>query len=126
LDAGSVVLPFAWSAVLTVLVCGPATEDLVQVPSRVAWLQAHGARVGVLVVGAAGHDTVELGDFFGTRLVWSVRADTDLTRVVGAVLSGATKARRSWAWRDALDLAASMAIHSATGADVAADRVVVS
>jgi MinD-like ATPase involved in chromosome partitioning or flagellar assembly len=124
LDAGSPVVPFGWLSTLTVLVCGPALEDLVQVPSRVAWLHSHGARVGVLVVGAAGHDTTELGEFFGTGLVWSVRADNDLVAVVGAVLSGAVKARRSWAWRTALDLAATIATHTTIPTDRTVREVV--
>jgi MinD-like ATPase involved in chromosome partitioning or flagellar assembly len=124
LDAGSPVVSFGWLSTLTVLVVGPAMEDLVQVPSRVAWLQSHGARVAVLVVGAAGHDLVELGEFFGTGLVWSVRADNDLVAVVGAVLSGAVKARRSWAWRTALDLAATIATHTTIPTDLSAREVV--
>jgi MinD-like ATPase involved in chromosome partitioning or flagellar assembly len=121
LDAGSPTVSFGWLSTFTVLVVGPSMEDLVQVPSRVAWLHSHGARVAVLVVGAAGHDTSELSEFFGTGLVWSVRADKDLVSVVGAVLSGGVKARRSWAWRTALDLAATIATHT-----VSNDRVVVS
>jgi hypothetical protein len=118
LEAGSPVVPFAWLSTLTVLVCGPAHEDLVQVPSRVAWLQSHGARVAVLVVGAAGHGEVELGEFFGTGLVWSVRADHDLVPIVGAVLAGAVRARRSWAWRSALDLAATLAAQTSQPCDL--------
>jgi MinD-like ATPase involved in chromosome partitioning or flagellar assembly len=126
LDAGSPVVSFGWLSSLTVLVSGPAMEDLVQVPPRVAWLQSHGARVGVLVVGAAGHDTAELGEFFGTGLVWVVRADSDLVAVVGAVLSGAVRARRSWAWRTALELAATIATHTTVSGDRPASREVVS
>jgi hypothetical protein len=124
LDAGSPVAAFGWLATLTVLVVGAAMEDLVQVPSRVAWLQSHGAHVGVLVVGAAGHEPTELGEFFGTGLVWSVRADHDLVPVVGAVLSGALKARRSWAWRTALDLAATIATHTTIPTDRTVREVV--
>jgi hypothetical protein len=32
--------------------------------------------------------------------------------VAGVVLSGGVKARRSWAWRSALDLAATIATHT--------------
>jgi MinD-like ATPase involved in chromosome partitioning or flagellar assembly len=126
LDLGSPVASFSWLSALTVLVVGPAMEDLVQVPQRVAWLQSRGAHVGVLVVGAAGHDTTELAAFFGTGLVWSVRADNDLIAVTGAVLSGAVKARRSWVWRTALDLAATIAAHATVSSDRPISREVVS
>jgi hypothetical protein len=95
LDAGSPVVSFGWLSTLT-----------------------------VLVVGSAGHDTTKLGEFFGTGLVWSVRADNDLVAVVGAVLSGAVKARRSWAWRTALDLAATIATHTTIPTDLSAREVV--
>jgi MinD-like ATPase involved in chromosome partitioning or flagellar assembly len=126
IDAGSPVVSFGWLSTLTVLVVGPAMEDLVQVPPRVAWLQSHGANVSVLVVGSAGHDATELGEFFGTGLVWSVRADNDLVAVVGAVLSGAVKARRSWAWRTALELAATIASHTTISSDRPTSREVAS
>ena len=64
--------------------------------------------VGVLVVGKAPYTTGELGDFFGTPVVWRVDAADDLPAVAGAVLSPG-RARRSWLWRTALDVAAELA-----------------
>lgn len=109
LDGGSPVLPLAHASALTLLLCGPAMEDLVQVPSRVEWLSAIGASVGVVVVGDPGHRTEELAEFFGTRLVWQVAANDDVRQIAGAILAGSGRAKRSWAWRTALDLASTIA-----------------
>jgi MinD-like ATPase involved in chromosome partitioning or flagellar assembly len=105
LETGSPVLPFCPASTLTMLLCGPALEDLVQVPARVEWLHARGARVGVMVVGQAAYSQPDLADFFGTGLVWSVRASEDLRQVTGAVLAGRSVGRRMWAWRQASEIA---------------------
>jgi hypothetical protein len=92
LSPASCVLPFAASASVTVVVCGAAHEELVQVPARVSALHRLGASVGVLVVGKHSYVPDELSEFFGTGLVWSVPADRDLHATTGAVLG----AKRGW------------------------------
>jgi len=105
---GSVTVPLVQRSRLTLVVSRSGQEDLVQVPARVAALRAHCADVGVLVVGTAPYTTGELGDFLGTPAVWRVDAAVDLAAVAGAVLSPG-RARRSWLWRTALDVAAELA-----------------
>jgi hypothetical protein len=112
-DAGrvhssSVTLPLVQRSRLTVLVCRTGPEDLVQVPARVATLAAHSPTVGVLVVGKVSYTTAELGEFFGTATVWRAGASDDVAAIGGAVLSPG-RARRSWVWRTALDVAAQIA-----------------
>lgn len=97
---------FFRSAALTIVVARAESEHLVQVPSRVAELRTSCERVGVLVVGKPGHRTDELGVFFGSDETWVVGATSDLVAMTAAVLSGG-RARRSWLWRSAVDVAAS-------------------
>ena len=82
-------------------------------PGRVAAMQQHVATVGVLVVGKPPYDKSELIEFFGTARVWSVAESAELTRLAGdALLPG--RARRSWLWRSAVEVAAEVAGHAAT------------
>lgn len=108
-----------WST-LTLVVSRSASEDLLQVPRRVAWLQQHASTVGVLVVGKAPYDNSELVEFFGTASVWSVADSDDLTQMAGQALSPG-RARRSLLWRSAVEVAADMA--SLAVASVPAARV---
>jgi len=97
---------FVQCARLTVVVARAESEHLVQVPSRVAEVRKSCERVGVLVVGKPGHGTDELSAFFGSDQMWVVGATSDLVEMTAAVLSGG-RARRSWLWRSAVDVAAS-------------------
>ncbi len=116
LDDTNPATGFVGPSALAVLVCGPRPEDLVQVPARVAALQARGGRVGLLVSGPCPHPTAELADFAGTGLVWRAAGGDDLAAAAGAVLGGAGRGRgrRSWAWRQALDVAAAVAVAAHT------------
>jgi MinD-like ATPase involved in chromosome partitioning or flagellar assembly len=114
-DAGrvygrSVTVPLVQHARLTVLVCRSGPEDLVQVPARVATLAGYCESVGVLVVGKVPYTAAELGEFFGTTPVWRAGAADDIAGIAGAVLSPG-RARRSWVWRTALDVAGAIASH---------------
>ena len=94
---------------LAIVVCGGRQEDLVAVPARVTGLQQIGAgSVGVLVVGRSAYTLGELGDFFGTGLVWQVRQSDDLVELASLVFTS-RRARRSWVWREALEVAARIA-----------------
>jgi hypothetical protein len=122
LHAGSVTLPLARQSRLTLLVARSAQEDLVQLPARVAVLQAWAPAVGVVVVGKVSYGLGELAGFFGTPLVWHVGAVEHLPVMAGAVLAPG-RARRSWMWRAALDVAAGVAAHTrASQGDVAVSR----
>jgi hypothetical protein len=105
---GSVTVPLVQCSRMTVVVSRSGQEDLVQVPARVAAVRAHCPDVGVLVVGKVPYTTGELVSFFGTTVVWRVEAADDLPAVAGAVLVPG-RARRSWIWRSALDVAAELA-----------------
>ncbi len=108
LSRQSLAAPFAARAELGVVVCGAAMEDLVPVPQRVASLQRTGAAAaGVIVVGRASYGLEELREFFGTALVWTVRAARDLPHLANVALSS-RRARRTWAWREALGVAGAM------------------
>ena len=96
-----------WSN-LALVVCRAEPEDLVQVPRRVSAIQQHAATAGVLVIGKPPYDKHELADFFGTASVWSVAASDDLARMAGHALAPG-KARRSWLWRSAVEIAAEVA-----------------
>jgi hypothetical protein len=107
LHAGSSTLPFAARSRVTVFVCRSRPEDVVQVPARVAALGPQ-TTVGVLVSGRTEYGRDELREFFGTPLVWTVPASDDLPAIAGAVLSPG-RARRTWVWRTALEVAAGIA-----------------
>lgn len=109
LSRQSLAAPFAARAELAMVVCGAAMEDLVPVPQRIASLQRTGASsAGVLVVGRPSYGLAELREFFGTALVWTVRASKDLPHLANLALSS-RRARRTWAWREALGVAGAMA-----------------
>jgi MinD-like ATPase involved in chromosome partitioning or flagellar assembly len=107
LHSSNPAVVFVERSVITVLVSGARSEDLVQLPARVAALSAVG-RVGVLVVGRSGYPKEELVDFLGTGLVWSVDANRELPQLAGQLLAPG-RARRSWLWRQAVDTAAAIA-----------------
>jgi hypothetical protein len=98
-------IDFVRSGVLSIVVSRAESEHLVQVPSRVAELRKSCGRIAVLVIGKPGHRTDELGEFFGSDRTWVVGETSELVAITAAVLSGG-RARRSWLWRSALDVAA--------------------
>jgi len=109
LSRSSPALAFASRCELAVVVCGPGQEDLVSVPSRLANLQRAGAAAaGVLVVGRVDYGLAELRSFFGTALVWQVRSVRDLPALAKLVLTS-RRARRTWVWREAVEVAAEIA-----------------
>lgn len=107
--AGALAAPFTERAELAVVLTSARQEDLVAVPPRVRSLQGGGAAaVGVLVVGRPGYGLDELRAFFGTGLVWMVRVAGDAALTAPLTLSS-RRARRSWLWREAVDVAAAFA-----------------
>ncbi|MEK7424338.1 MAG: hypothetical protein AAB131_10920 [Actinomycetota bacterium] len=99
---------FARHSKLTVLVVGCRPEDLVQVPARVAALHRHGGRVAVIVSARCEFTPADVESFSGADAVWVVDPRSDLIEEVGSLL-GARRARRSWLWRQSLDVAAGVA-----------------
>jgi hypothetical protein len=119
LSASSPTIPLAEWSNIALVVCRAGPEDLVQVPGRVAAMQQHAATVGVLVVGKPPYDRSELIEFFGTPRVWVVAESDELTRLAGDALRPG-RARRSWLWRSAVEVAAEVATHATTSAPPAA------
>ena len=124
--ATSPVEPLLAASAFSLVVTRAGTEDLVQVPSRVAYLRSQSEASGVLVVGKTQHSREELAAFVGTRRVWMVAADEHLPALaVGAMSAG--RARRSMVWRAAIavaaDIAAKVTERSTWSTEVAADRV---
>lgn len=107
-DPGGPLRPFISGSSLSIVVCGSTHEDLVQVPTRVAAQQYDASAVGVLIVGRPAYDRGDLGEFFGTGLVWTVDASKNLVGLVGAVASR-RRARATIVWRQAVELAADIA-----------------
>ena len=103
---------FVGSSVMTVLVSGRRLEDLVQLPSRIASLPPTSGGIGVLVVGKSGYDRAELADFVGISELWTVDHHADLVELSGQLLGGG-RGRRSWLWRQAVDVARAIAEASA-------------
>ena len=104
----SPIAPLVERSSLVVLLTRSATEDLVQVPARVSSLGIHGTRVGVLVVGRPQHPLDELAAFFGSGQVWQTNQDDTVMTIAGDAIAGG-RARRSWAWRSAVTIAADVA-----------------
>lgn len=104
-DANPSIAFVDWSA-LTMVVVGPRHEDLVQLPSRVEVLRRRGdGLVGVIVSGRCAFDADDIRDFCKADATWVVATRGHLVDEVGRLLDGG-RARRSWVWRHALDVAA--------------------
>lgn len=101
-------IAFARHSKLTVVVVGGRPEDLVQLPRRVASLLRSGSRVGVIVSARCEYAAAEVQAFSGADAAWVVDPRSDLIEEVGTLLSG-RRARRSWLWRQALDVSAGVA-----------------
>lgn len=102
---GSPVWPWVEAASLTVLVTGARHEDLVQIPSRVEEIPG---TVALLVVGSTSYSTHELASFAGTVAAWQVNPVDDLPAQAGQLIVP-SRARRSWLWRQTVDIAAAAA-----------------
>ena len=98
-------MAFVDHAASTLLVAGPRHEDLVQLPARVKTLRQRCDSVAVLVSGRCAFAADEVSAFCGADAAWVVPTRDDLVDEVGRLLGG-TRARRSWLWRHALDVAA--------------------
>jgi MinD-like ATPase involved in chromosome partitioning or flagellar assembly len=105
LDDANPSMVFADHSALVVLVLGPRQEDLVQLPSRVATLRQRCSLVSVVVSGRCAFGADEVSEFARADAVWVVPTRDDLVDEVGRLLGG-SRARRSWLWRHALDVAA--------------------
>ena len=91
-------------AALVVLLSWSRAEDLVSVPSRVAALASLGGRVALVMSGKSSYLPEQLAEFAGCRPVWCVDDRGDLIEMTAAVLAGG-RARRSWLWRQTLEVA---------------------
>lgn len=107
LGPGSPLRPLADHAVLNLVVSGPATEDIVQLPARVESLADRGP-TGIVIVGRPPYEFDELRRFLGVSALWIVPADDALPQMVLKVIEGG-RARRSALWRAAIDVAADIA-----------------
>jgi hypothetical protein len=91
-----------------VVVARATTDSLVKLPARVQALSERCANVGVLLVGKSTYATDDLGEFIGTPHVWTVGAVDDLAELAVSTLKPG-RARRSWLWRNAVEVAADVA-----------------
>jgi MinD-like ATPase involved in chromosome partitioning or flagellar assembly len=107
-DETNPCVAFARHSKLTVLVVGARPEDLVQLPARVAALRRHGGRVAAIVSARCEFTAADVESFSGADAVWVVDPRSDLIDEVGSLL-GARRARRSWLWRQSLEVAAGVA-----------------
>ena len=106
---GSPTLPFLSEASVTLLFSRDQPADLIQLPTRVKSLQSTTVEVGVVVVGAPAYNRGELSQFFGCRQVWIVPAHEELVELSRQVWTN-KKARRTPAWRAALEVASDVAV----------------
>ncbi len=107
-DESNPCVAFAEASSLAVLVVGPRSEDLVQLPARVDSFRRGGVRVGVLVSGRCPFGASDVQDFASANAAWIVDPRSELIDEVGLLLGG-RRARRSWLWRQALEVAAAVA-----------------
>ena len=108
LDDTNPSLTLANQASLGVLVVGARTEDLVQVPTCVERLRKRCERTGLIVSGRTPFSESELLEFSSADRVWIVGDRNDLAAGAALALAG-RRGRRTWAWRQALDVASSAA-----------------
>lgn len=123
LDRAHPCWPLIAASTVVIVVVAAHTEDLVQVPATVELLRQQGPRVGLLVCGRSGFGRDELTRFSGADVVWLVDAHTDLVASTGLILAG-RRGRRSWLWRQAVEVAVevaalSLCAHSADRVEVA-------
>lgn len=95
-------------AAMSVLLCRPDHEFLVQVPARVAAMKRAKCFTGVIVVGKPSFGLDELSGFFGADRTW-VTADSDDLVVVSRKVWGERRVKRSQCWRSAVSVATDIA-----------------
>ena len=93
---------------LCTLVVSERPEDLVRLPPLVDALADRGVTAGVLVCGGMAYKVDDVVEFAGTPHVWHVARIDDLVAVASGAPQGG-RARRSWLWRSAIEVAARMA-----------------
>lgn len=93
---------------LCMLVVSGRPEDLVRLPQAVDSLVDRGVSCGVLVCGAMEYKVPDVVEFAGTPHIWHVDRTDDVVAVAGGAPQGG-RARRSWLWRSAIEVAARMA-----------------
>lgn len=108
LDPDGAVAPLAERSQLCVVVVSGRTDDLVRLPSALQPLADAGVDVGVLVSGPMEYKVADVVEFAGTPHVWHVARVDDLPAVAAGAPAGG-RARRTWLWRSAIEVAARMA-----------------
>ncbi len=107
-DGTSPSVGFVDAAAATIVVCGGRPEDLVQVPPRIRATKSRCGHVGLLVTGPCSYSVDELAAFSGADAVWLARETDDLAEAAGTALTESRARRRSWLWRQALEIAAEL------------------
>ncbi|MAT03628.1 MAG: hypothetical protein CL424_01080 [Acidimicrobiaceae bacterium] len=105
LDETNPSIEVAGYSALAILVVGSRHEDLVQLPARVEALRRRCSAVATIVSGRCAFDPGEIAEFSRADMAWVVPVRGDLIEEVGRILGG-MRARRSWLWRHAVDVAA--------------------
>ena len=91
-----------------VLVVSGRPEDLVRLPAVVGALDGRGVDTAVLVCGPMEYKVADVVGFAGTPHVWHVARTDDLVAVAAGAPAGG-RARRTWLWRSAIEVAARLA-----------------
>jgi MinD-like ATPase involved in chromosome partitioning or flagellar assembly len=107
-DVSSPVVALCAASSMTVIVVGPSTEDLVQLPARVAFLQSRGCRVGILVVGKCAYSGGDIAAHAGVEMVWMVAGDRDIIRIAATALEDRKRVGSLWPVQQATTLAAGL------------------
>ncbi len=108
LDLGGPTAPLVSGSGLCVLIVSGRSEDLVRLPAAVESLADAGVSAAVLVCGAMDYKVADVVAFAGTPHVWHVDRTDDLVAVAAGAAQGG-RARRTWLWRSAIEVAARMA-----------------
>lgn len=100
--------PFFERSALSLVLCRPEHDSLVQVPSRVSTLKRTAPAVGVVCVGKPSYSLDDLQPFFGSDATWTVEASPQLVDASRQVWSE-RRVRRSQLWRSVVSVAAAIA-----------------
>lgn len=122
LDLDGPTAPLVERSRLCVVVVSGRTEDLVRLPPAIERLAGAGIEAGVLVSGPTEYKAADVVDFAGTPHVWHVARVDDLPVVAAGATAGG-RARRTWLWRSAIEVAARMADAVAASATASAVRM---
>ena len=123
LDETNPSLTLVNQASLAILVVGARTEDLVQVPTCVERLRKRCERTALIVSGRTPFSESELLEFSSADRVWIVGDRNDLAAGAALALAG-RRGRRTWAWRQALDVAAAAEMVATGGSSSLKERSV--